>query len=92
MALFYADHDQRLDEALRIAEEHARERPTVRTMDTLAWALYKNGRAEEALEASKQALRLGTKEAIFYYHAGMIQARLGRRKEAVASLFSSASS
>jgi tetratricopeptide (TPR) repeat protein len=86
MALFYADHDERLDEALRIAEEHARAGQSVRTMDTLAWALYKNGRYEEAHEAIKKALRLGTKEAMFYYHAGMIQARLGRQKEAVASL------
>jgi tetratricopeptide (TPR) repeat protein len=86
MALFYADHDRNLGEALRIAEQQARERQGLRTMDALAWALYKTGRYQEALAASRKALRLGTKEALFHYHAGMIQAKLGQRKGAVAAL------
>jgi tetratricopeptide (TPR) repeat protein len=86
MALFYADHDEKLDEALRIAEQQARERQSIRTMDALAWALYKNGRYQEALTAIKKALRLGTQDALLHYHAGMIQAKLGYRKEAVAAL------
>lgn len=86
MALFYADHDQNLDEALRIAEQQARERKDIRTMHALAWALYKNGRYQEALQASQQALRLGTKDALLYYHHGMIHTKLGHHKDAVAAL------
>jgi tetratricopeptide (TPR) repeat protein len=86
MALFYADHDQRLGEALQIAQQQARDRQDIRTLDTLAWVLYKSGRYQEALAASKKALRLGTKDALLYYHAGMIQAKLGHKNEAVAAL------
>ncbi|MCS6806982.1 MAG: tetratricopeptide repeat protein [Acidobacteriota bacterium] len=82
MALFYADHDRNLDEALRIAEHAAQQSKNVRVMDTLAWVLYKKGRYREALAASRQALRLGMKEALFYYHAGMIHAKLGHAKQA----------
>lgn len=86
MALFYADHNQNLGEALRIAKQRTQEQPNIRTMDALAWALYKTGRYQEALAASRKALQLGTKEALFHYHAGLIHAKLGHRKEAVAAL------
>jgi tetratricopeptide (TPR) repeat protein len=86
IALFYADHDQNLDEALRIAERYARRSKNIRAMDTLAWVLYKKGRYQQALAASRQALRLDTKEALFHYHAGMIHARLGHQAEAIAAL------
>ena len=45
--------------------------------DTLAWALFKNGRAAEAGRAIDQALRLGTRDPILLYHAGLISQRLG---------------
>jgi tetratricopeptide (TPR) repeat protein len=86
LAIFYADHDRNLPEALGLAQKELEIRKDIYGYDALAWALYKNGRYEDALEAIKKALRLGTKEAIFYYHAGMIQARLGLEKEAAASL------
>lgn len=82
MALFYADHDRNLDEALGIAEHAARRSKNIRVMDTLAWVLYKKGRYRAALAASRQALRLGTKDALFYYHAGMIYAKLGQSQQA----------
>jgi tetratricopeptide (TPR) repeat protein len=85
-ALFYADHDRRLDEALRIARQQANQRRDIRTLDTLAWVLFKNGHHEEALAASTRAMRLGTKDALMSYHHGMIQAKLGRDQEATAAL------
>jgi tetratricopeptide (TPR) repeat protein len=84
-ALFYADYDHKLDEALRIARQQASARRDVRTLDTLAWVLFKNGYYEEALSASKRAMRLGTKDALMSYHYGMIQAKLGRDQEATAA-------
>jgi tetratricopeptide (TPR) repeat protein len=81
-ALFYADHDRDLSGALRIARQHASQRHDVRTLDTLAWVLFKNGKHDEALAASRKALRLGTKDALAFFHLGMIQSKLGREKEA----------
>ena len=50
--------------------------------DALAWALYANGRYREAAAASEHALRLGTRNALFLFHAGMINLRLGNRDAA----------
>lgn len=83
LALFYADHDIKLKEALALAEKELEVRRDVYTWDTLAWALYKNGRAEEAREAMTRALGQGTIDPQFYFHAGMIYARLGKADQAL---------
>ena len=72
-AIYYADHDIRDAEALALAQRAHRERPSIQADDALAWALYRNGRCEEALAASKRALRLGTVDASMYFHRGMIE-------------------
>jgi tetratricopeptide (TPR) repeat protein len=77
LALFYADHDLRLDEALELARRELEVRRDIYTYDTLAWTLYKNDRHEEALEASKESLILGTKDANLFFHIGMIYYKLG---------------
>jgi len=86
LALFYADHDRRLDEALRLAREEAAGRGGVYTDDALAWALYKNGRLAQAARAAHRALRLGTQDGSLHYHAGMIAAALGRASSAARHL------
>jgi tetratricopeptide (TPR) repeat protein len=81
-ALFDLDHGRRLAAALaRAREEHARA-PSVEAADVLAWALERNGRCREALDLSRQALRLGTKDALKFFHRGMIERCLGRADEA----------
>ena len=82
LALFRADHDRNLPEALAIAEREYGIRKDVYTADVYAWCLFKNGRAKEALEISKQAMRLNTNESLFFYHAGMIEKELGNKAEA----------
>lgn len=77
IALFYANHDTKLDSALASAQAELASRPDVYGYDVLAWTLLKNGRLDEAAAASEQALRLGTPEALFHYHAGMIAAAQG---------------
>src|SRR5439155_13423622 len=62
-AAFLADRDQgnqSIDEAVKLAQEAAKERHDVHTQDTLAWALYRAGRYREALAAEGSAMRLGT--------------------------------
>jgi tetratricopeptide (TPR) repeat protein len=86
LALFDANHDQKLSEALDLASKEAAIRKDVYSYDTLAWALYKNGRAEEASTAMDQAMKLGTQDALLYYHAGMIDQSLGHREQAQALL------
>ncbi len=76
-AVYYADHDIRAGEALALAEQAYRERPSIQADDALAWTLYRNERCEEALVASKRALRLGTVDAALYFHRGMIERCLG---------------
>jgi tetratricopeptide (TPR) repeat protein len=77
LALFYADHDRKLPEALELARRELQVRRDIYTYDLLAWALYKNGRAREALEPLAEALRLGTRDARLLFHAGMIHHALG---------------
>ncbi len=82
MALFAADHDIDLSGALGRAQAAAAVRPSVFAEDVLAWTLYKNGRYEEAQAASDQALRLGWRDGLARYHAGMIALRLGQTERA----------
>ena len=86
LALFYADHDVKLDEALAIAQRERAARSDVYTFDVLAWCIYKKGSFAEAKKAIDQALRLGTRDARIHYHAGMIEHALGNRRGAVKHL------
>lgn len=86
VALFLANHDRQLDKALADAQLELEARQDIYAHDTLAWALYKNGRYEEAADAMQQALSQGTQDALLFYHHGMIEAALGRTENAQATL------
>jgi tetratricopeptide (TPR) repeat protein len=77
LALIYANQERALDESLQLARADLQIRHDVYTQDALSWALYKNHQYHEAAAASEQALKLGTPEALFFYHAGMIAHALG---------------
>lgn len=77
LALIYANQDRNLARSLELARADFLVRQDVYTYDALAWALYKNKQYEEARKASHEALKMGTPEALFYYHAGMIDRGLG---------------
>ena len=47
-------------------------RPSIYAHDALAWALYRAGEYEEAWREIDLALRLGTRDAMLHFHAGMI--------------------
>jgi tetratricopeptide (TPR) repeat protein len=86
LALFYADHDMKLTEALDLAQKELEVRHDVYTWDALAWVLFKNGKLTEAGGASKKALRLGTQDSLLLFHAGMIAEALGQREQARSEL------
>jgi tetratricopeptide (TPR) repeat protein len=86
LALFYADHDRKLPEALKLAEKEFEVRHDVYTSDALAWALLKNGQTAKAKDEMEKALRMGTKDALMEYHAGMIYAALGDKPKSAVHL------
>jgi len=83
IALFWADRDIKLDEALTAAKREREIRSDIYTSDVLAWCLFKKGRLTEAKTAMDEALRLGTRDARLFYHAGIIEQGLGNRRAAV---------
>ena len=82
IALLWADRDVNLDQALAIAEADYAGLKDIYAADILSWGLFKKGRFAEAREKSREALRIGTKDAVLLYHAGMIENALGNRVEA----------
>jgi tetratricopeptide (TPR) repeat protein len=86
LALFYADHDRNLPQALELARKELEARRDIYTNDVLAWALYKNGQAREAQAAMNEALKLGTQDARLFFHAGMIHRALGEHDAARTAL------
>lgn len=82
IALFDADHGVRLPEALAAARSVWARRRSVQAADALAWTLYANGRFEEAIGHADESLRLGTENALFYFHRGMIELALGKNDAA----------
>ena len=84
LALFYADHNLKLEESVELARKELEVRHDIYTWDILAWVLFKNGRAPEAAEAMEKALALGTGDAVLEFHAGMIEFQLGRPERAQA--------
>jgi len=82
IALFNADHDRNLPETLALAQKAYANRPSIHGADALAWALYKTGNYTEAQKYSQEALKLGTKDALKSFHAGMIALKLGDQVKA----------
>jgi tetratricopeptide (TPR) repeat protein len=81
LALFEADHGDPA-KALGFAEAGYRATPTVRAADALAWALHRLGRDGEAARRAHEALRLGSRDPLFRYHGGAIEAALGDTADA----------
>jgi tetratricopeptide (TPR) repeat protein len=81
LARFEADHarDRGADprRAVAMARRALAERPTIYASDTLGWALRQAGRAARALPHARAAVRLGTRDALLWYHLAAVEADLG---------------
>ncbi len=86
LALFYADHDLKTEAAYALAKKEYEARRDIYGADALAWAAFKAGHLIEAQTASKEALRLGTKDARLWYHAALIANAAGEKATAINQL------
>lgn len=82
LSQFYADNDIMLDKALSLAKRDMKLRSDIYTYDTLAWMHYKNNNLDSAKTLINKALKFGTKDAELYFHAGMIDFKLGNYESA----------
>ena len=82
----HAGHFEPLADTLTRARALFARRPTLYAADALAWTLYQSGQYAEAGAYSNQALRLNTQDALLWFHAGLIAARLGDPATARADL------
>lgn len=76
-SLFLLDHDRAVDTVLAKAREELAVRRDIYGYDLLAWALHKAGRSSEARAPMARALALGTRDAMLFYHAAMIDRAVG---------------
>jgi tetratricopeptide (TPR) repeat protein len=81
LALFEADHGDP-SQAVDLAARAWAVAPSVRSADAYSWALSAAGRDSEALAMSARAMRLGSRDPSFLYHAGMVALRAGRTERA----------
>ncbi len=83
--LFYADHGDPA-KAVAAGVVGIRIRPFIEMDDAYAWALHRAGRDREALGFERKAMALGTRNALFFFHAAMIELALGDRLAARSDL------
>jgi len=82
LAIFYSDHNIKVEKALQLALAELESRKDIYGYDAAAWARYKNGNYKEAQALMEQAIVLGTRDANLYYHAGMIALALDDKAQA----------
>ena len=76
VALFMADHADP-EVGLAAARAEWRSRKGVPAADALAWTLHQTGHTRAALRFARLATRLGTPDAHFWIHRGLIERSLG---------------
>jgi len=92
LAYIYAEEDNKLDEALSMAQKAkqlAPDQPDV--SDTLGWIYYKKGMYKEAITYLKEAVSKQPDNPIMRYHLGAAYHKQGLRNEAIKELESSLS-
>jgi tetratricopeptide (TPR) repeat protein len=75
---FRIEHRREIAETLELLKQETLVRRDVLGWDLLAWAHYQAGQYAEADRAITEAMRMGTQDALLFFHAGMIQRALSR--------------
>jgi tetratricopeptide (TPR) repeat protein len=70
LALFEASHGDAA-RGVSLARRAWAQAPSVRSADALGWSLTRNGDAQAGLTWSERALRLGSRDPNFLFHAGV---------------------
>ena len=81
LALFEASHGSPA-RAVLLARRAWAEAPSVRSADSLGWALTSAGHPAMGLRWARRALALGSKDPMFLYHAGISAKGAGHSAEA----------
>ena len=79
--LFEAQHGDPAA-AVRMGRSVWRAAPSVRSADALGWALTRSGRPAAGLRWAREALKLGSRDPLFRFHAGIAAAAAGRPEAA----------
>jgi tetratricopeptide (TPR) repeat protein len=80
LALYEADHGSRA-RGVALARSAWRNAPSVRSADAVGWTLTRAGDPRAGLRWAHRALRLGSLDPVFHYHAGMSALAGGRTAE-----------
>jgi tetratricopeptide (TPR) repeat protein len=81
IGLLWADTGK-IAQALELAENEYAAEKGIYSADLLAWSLYRSGKAAEARPYIREAMRLKTRDATLFFHAGMIEKANGDMREA----------
>jgi tetratricopeptide (TPR) repeat protein len=81
LALYEASHGDPA-RGVAVARRAHSAAPSVRSADALGWALTRAGRAEAGLAYAHRAMRLGTRDPLFLFHAGIAARGAGHPDEA----------
>jgi tetratricopeptide (TPR) repeat protein len=78
LAVFEADHGD-ASHAVRLGRSAVQAAPSVAAADAYGWALARVGRPHAALKWARRAVRLGTRDPLLLYHAGIVARDGGSR-------------
>ena len=76
-AIFFADHDRNLNEALELIQIDSEQRQDLHSRDAHSWILYKSKRLQEAKAKCLSAIEHGAFDLSCLYHATKIHQSLG---------------
>ena len=82
ISLFLSDHGIDNAGSLERARQAYARRPSVHAAEALAWALHRDGKDSEAMRYATESLRLGSRDSLKLFHAGIIAKANGRSNEA----------
>lgn len=84
-AAFNLNHNLNLGESLlRVEKEYKRRPGNIEVIDTYSWALYKNGKVNEALKMIEKVFYTNSKNPLYFYHAGVIFKAADKNEQAAA--------